>query len=548
MKNVNQRMLRIIHEYPSMIGYQTSFNFLGKRNLLDDSLIILYTDYLSYFKFMEFIKWLSPMQIRPNCLIIYFTEDPASENEVKLILEVAWKYKFLDFTVLVPNHEKTLNGSSSTIFYLNPFENIVYKKPFSHQVKIFPDKLKNGHRYPITIFDNPNSKPLVSQKKHGKVEIIGHENMIADLVFQSLNFAVSKKTFTGYFTPNENAYKTFGASMSAIPVLSLDGWYNEQPSSSIFSDQTSIVVVVPILSNKKSAMIPFIVVMQTIFLFVVTKFFIWIVERLKIASERMKGFDIVRLILGQGVTKEPKTSISRILFLTVTLIFVIYLSVFYTKIVEENFDDTEVPFESFEDLDKSGLHMETVYGFLTHKILNRSEDEYLKNMINKTHVLRDMKELKNCLNNLVRIKNVMCVMDNVHVEMILNNGENSKFMNIAKPPLLITSAFFEFEFNSPYAEKFYKVYQRIYESGIGNTINFLDVSFITRKFIEVDKKVENSFDKNRLLTITFFGCFTSVFTFLIVELLKFDVENLKRILRGFTSFFIIIIYTRVLMK
>lgn len=108
-----------------------------------ESMIIFYTNNLN--ETTLFIDNLIPqlsIKKRPKCLIISLsTYNSNYEISVNYFLRYAWEKKFLDFSVVI--------NSSSLIYYLNPFSDIVYKEELNENVELFPEKLHNAYGYPL---------------------------------------------------------------------------------------------------------------------------------------------------------------------------------------------------------------------------------------------------------------------------------------------------------------------------------------------------------------------------------------------------------------
>lgn len=127
------------------------------QHSLQESLVIFYTRNINKTEsFIDFLEVQLSVRKRPKCLITYASnnsEYKEDENILVDILKYAWKKNFLDFTIIVTNFEqKTLNFSSSLIYYFNPFNNCIYQEQLQDEnIEIFPNKLRNGFGHPIYI-------------------------------------------------------------------------------------------------------------------------------------------------------------------------------------------------------------------------------------------------------------------------------------------------------------------------------------------------------------------------------------------------------------
>lgn len=125
------------------------FSFASK-NLLHKSLIIFYTSNLFELEsFIDFLKMVLPVWTFPKCLDVIFRDELTFYNEtrVKNILDYAWKNKFLDFSIISSNQAKKFVAPTKVIYQFNPFKYSFEKKLLNADVKIFPNKLQNVHRY-----------------------------------------------------------------------------------------------------------------------------------------------------------------------------------------------------------------------------------------------------------------------------------------------------------------------------------------------------------------------------------------------------------------
>lgn len=138
----------VIHNFgesKSKVWNNSSENALKTMYTLQESLIIFYTSVLNEIK--PFVDHLIPqlsVRQRPKCLIIHLSNSSSSSDETDAIdaLKNAWGKKFLDFTIMRTDYIDEI----LSFYYLNPFNDIVYRKYFQNQSReIFPDKLIYGY-------------------------------------------------------------------------------------------------------------------------------------------------------------------------------------------------------------------------------------------------------------------------------------------------------------------------------------------------------------------------------------------------------------------
>lgn len=122
-KNLNQSLI------------PPNINLTRKSNLL-----VLIQDQLDFEDVKSnlelFIK-LSPIKIRPKCLVI-FNYTTSNHNLIRSVLLYGWSKKFLDLTVI--------NLNNGEVFNYNPFSN-VFGHNQAKSADIFPIKLKNMNGY-----------------------------------------------------------------------------------------------------------------------------------------------------------------------------------------------------------------------------------------------------------------------------------------------------------------------------------------------------------------------------------------------------------------
>lgn len=85
---------------------------------------------------------MSPISIRPKCLLIMQKRNQWPFDDIKKLLNHAWSLKFLDFTVII-----VINNSKMVCISFNPFT-IVYDTKYSCTMsEVFPGKLQNVNKY-----------------------------------------------------------------------------------------------------------------------------------------------------------------------------------------------------------------------------------------------------------------------------------------------------------------------------------------------------------------------------------------------------------------
>lgn len=124
---------------------------------------------------------LSPIKIRPRCLVI-FNDTHDNYESIRSVLLFGLSRKFLDFNVV--------NLSSGEIFNYDPF----FKVLNHHQIisaDVFPDKLKNMNKYPVRIPFLTLKPYLYKTEANNITEYHGINAEIFKFLESALNFKIS---------------------------------------------------------------------------------------------------------------------------------------------------------------------------------------------------------------------------------------------------------------------------------------------------------------------------------------------------------------------
>lgn len=132
---------------------------------------------------------ISPIKMRPKCLILHFDHNNFLPSEAEEILQYGWSLKFLDLTIL------RINSCNALIDYFNynPFKKTFNTGYLKNKNDLFPDKLVDVNKYPlkIPVFQFP---PYLSFRiKNGSVVNVKGEKYYKYLktVAENFNFKLS---------------------------------------------------------------------------------------------------------------------------------------------------------------------------------------------------------------------------------------------------------------------------------------------------------------------------------------------------------------------
>lgn len=503
------------------------------KEILHTSLIIFHTNNFSGIKyFIDFLSKSPTIHARPKCLIILNDNNFISQIQLKHLLTYSWVKKFLDLSVVYnPDVGSQLN-SSIEILNFNPFFYKFSREEANRQSVIFPDKLRNTNKYPVSLLNVPflQFQRLVRDRQ-GQILISGSNNLVIEYVFKTMNFEVR-------YTENlENLM--FGADVASLIItyfkthdvsnmgFLVHGSTNLTASMAKSSEQSAnnLVALVPVIRVRKVDFTVKIIIHIVIIHCVIQSFF-YFASFLKINSEHIKSFDIIRIILSQPVNREPQKVSNRIIFLTITITFILIFRDFISESVKINFNQESVPFNSYEDLSKSKM---PVYATLTYSIIMQTtkDNNHLLDILKRKSLIDDVND---CVKMQLKLRDVICIMFQYEAEIFVSkyrNSDGSAILKIAQPALLFEHFFYVFEEASPYADRFAKIARRI------NEADFLPITFLMNnlKILEGDDYQESEDEEISVRLEAFFIlCFGYIVAVLVfsVEFMIFNKNKFKK--------------------
>lgn len=339
--------------------------------------------------------------------------------------------------------------------------------------------MKNFNGYPLrlsAIIDYYSSVMVIY--KGTVMKKYENPGLLIDFVLSIMNFSV---TYISSYEDMQN----WDVDMHGFSVANPSN-YDEKFIIPANKPSTEVYAFVPILPAKKVIFFSTVINSMIVIAFVVT-ILISITKLLRISNDGLGVFNIVTMIFGQSVLKVPQRFASRIIYLTIVVSYVKFMSSdFYESILQIKFDSTEVPFESYKDLDKSNFDVYTNYPWISEKI---QHNQHLVNMMQRTCLIDNISV---CFQELIEFKNIICI-EHESVISVVNNL-NQKFehpvIKIAKPPLwsdLIS--FYKFEEASPYAIEFNRILKKTQETGLNWNVglNLFTISKKARKLGLINK-------------------------------------------------------------
>lgn len=423
---------------------------------IQESLVLLYEINLSEVKsFIDFFVPYLSVRYRPKCLIILSSYNFESKNqEIYVInaLKWAWNKRFLDFTILKAVFENNLFGLFSVVYYYNPFNNIIYLKNIHiNGIKLFPNKVLNGHGYPFYFPDS--SKRLIMNvrqtNRNVKIQISNYyrAKFLTEICNLSI-FSNLKKLTDKYSGVETHDYFRFKF---------LD--YYLIPTS---KDARNIVAYVPVFILREHVFSK--MLFEISIIFGINLIFLYTVNFFKPALGYIKVFDFVRLLFGQSIARKPIKTAHRLIYLTLVVATVKTMNDFLIHIISMMFEDTEIPFESFKDLYNS--HLKTYANFWKLNEIIVTDDPYLLKIVNRTKT-GVFNTNVHCLDFLLKWKNISCIyysFDVAYGSSYLQKPDGFT-MKVAEPPIISNVApYYRFSNNSPFAVKFLELNRRVDET------------------------------------------------------------------------------------
>lgn len=465
---------------------------------------------------VDFFVKVSPKYTRPKCILLCLNCGNESEKFFESVLLYAWSKKFLDFSIINANED----SNEALLYFYNPHYKNFSKQIFTLKIPIFPDKLHNVNGYPLnlSIYYLP---PYMSYDIDQNGNLSNIDGPFYNLLLIAMEAIHLSPLFTLIFrkydpllqmlelieknllkdTLNMHAVSLLSHSVKSTDILSVEVEYN----------RTNTIIVVPRLFTNQlkisSDMVAFIVITPLI-----VSGLSYMVTFLKLTTEHLAIFSIFQAIFGISVLKQPETNPIRIIFLCAVLLSFGYSIDLYSDIVNINVVRVEVPFNSFKEIDESGLKpmVDRVHAIKTWKI----ENKHMQNIIDKA---TEVSNLRTCIDIARKNRSAVCITSvptaTMHVQRYVE-------IKIAKPVIFRRKQAFMMQRASPYIEKFRQVFTRLHESEIHQKLLALN------KFSNSSKEVKKN-DKTfhydfciQLLLILSVGYSFSAFIFLIEQMMK----------------------------
>lgn len=229
----------------------------------------------------------------------------------------------------------------------------------------------------------------------------------------------------------------------------------------------------------------------------------------KINKEDKNILQSIYLLVGQSARYDFRKISSKIMLLTILIIYTILSNDIYSIIVNSKYYKDELVIDNVADLAKSELPIYTSEPLKL--VYSENSDKTYKNIDKK------IKGTDDCISKLVNSKNIICIVESVDAKIAVKkyrNPDGSPVMYIATTQNC-DEFFYIFEPASPYMIRFTNIMRRVHASGIMRIAILLYFGIKTRieEFVIPDMMVENI--SNKLSTITLIGSLCASFAFVV---------------------------------
>ena len=408
---------------------------------------------------------------RPKTLFVVYQNSRIVYEDIQIILLYAWSKKFLDFSVIEVNVSKSSVNYKPFIYNFNPFYNKTYKSYVYSNAIIFPDKLKNLNHYPlkIPIFHSP-PYIVVNESESGQlISVKGVAFPMVIIAAKSMNFkieyAVTLKKDTPILNWKNIVLKKLNEDIiDVVSIPLLDSIGREFLQIYDGRDCADYIALVPIIKFEKMNLTLYnLIYLLTIIIIFIC--FTYKFNRYRTNAERWNLNDVVQLIFGQSIRKIPEKVFNKIIFITITITYMVFCNMILSSLINAKVIEYEVPFNTFEQISESNLKI-CVENVFFDLIFNQSNNPHIQEMIKRTIPVANINE---CVDMLLYDKSCICILNKFKAKTIIKENirsDGTTVMKIAKPIFLCEDTALVIQKGSPYFEKFETIIKWIIQSGI----------------------------------------------------------------------------------
>ena len=469
--------------------------------------------------FVDRFVYLQPLNITyPKFLAVIFN-DNKKLIEFQVPLRYAWLNNLLDFSILEVNSK----DQRAILHYFNPFFNHFTKTDFTSDVEIFPDKLRNVNRYPFTLFIYGESYIKID-KNNGQIRLNDDYFFpLVEIALDMINFHILYARYNAQYFALPNLLNSTveyirqnKVNASGLP-LSLSLRASDAVAMFTEYEFAQNVALVPTLPLSKISI--HCEIMQNFFvLVIIVVSYIFILRLLKISDWSI--LYLLGILFGKTVPGNTSKMANNVIFMSFFVISRIYISDFYSNVMDIQIIYGERPFNTFQDIDESQL---TPY--ISSKIFNTvfadNDDQHVKNIGDRT---QQIENIWSCVDLLNSSKDIMCILVNWNAQAVMKKYRNSDALlkvKMAKPAFSTEMVIYVFEQSSPYVDRFQEVFRSVYEHGIWHKWN-------GRQRMQSEFTISRETSKNLLLTelivISIFG-YAVAFIMFGIEIIRYHINN-----------------------
>ena len=281
-------------------------------------------------------------------------------------------------------------------------------------------------------------------------------------------------------------------------------------------DCEKLVAIVPV-KRTINFIIPktILVFLLIISLIIVTTF--RVLQFFKVLQEEWTGFDVLQILFEMPVNAISRKSVDRKILIYVILSSLFYSIYFYSSFVEVKALINEAPFDTFKNIDESGLKIYIFEENYNEAFFN--DNQYVQNIKRKVNNVTD---ILTCMAQLLKHRDRICLVFQGLANTFNLNHEfaNRQKAKIAKPVFNCLERTYHFEKSCPFSTRFYKILRKVYESGIDQHLMKLDqeTEFLRKK--RKKEKDSDHFFSSQLILILVCGYMLSFIAFIVENKIK----------------------------
>lgn len=395
---------------------------------------------------------------RPKILLITMMEE--TDCNFEPLLKQTWQNHLIDIAILELS-KLNRHTIATKVHQYNPFTDVYDQRPYVSGIELFPNKMDNLHGYPIRIGMVKRAGYLWYMKNSQGYPVMyrGPDVKVIKTLARIMNFTIA-------VYPSQEVF---------VDII------NEKidmiiPTLSIFADANAVKCdftlpfgfeswcpVVPVKYKSNHAEIRGLIGIATNFCVLLIFWGLSVV--LKFQSDLWQPLKIFGLLIATTISSRPKKTTERVIFFLIVLASSMYSANLFIDLTNISMKEhTVIDYNSYKELDDTGLTPVILTGLLNVTFLN--EDESSSRL--KRNAIQ-MDNAESCANYLEQHKNITCFLETRSVNMIMYSHarEGKRVLKIceklcyAKPP----SAYF-LKKHSPYRDQFVKIIIRLDAAGI----------------------------------------------------------------------------------